>query len=169
MNFKKIITPLLLLIIAVLGIMYYQLFETNKALMESKNFNLEYNDNQEVLLSIWKKNNKLANQFIDRNFDNNFEEVYSYDAFGNLYQINSDTNENGVFEKCESFDVYGKNVGNAFDKDEDGAVEEFSIILDNKNEIRFLDIDNNGRFEKLILVNKINDSESEILTNELFK
>lgn len=169
MSFKKIITPILLLIIVVLGIMHYRLIQMNNALIENKNFNFEWNQNQEVLFSSWKKNNKLANQFIDRNFDNNYEEVNSYDAFGNLYQINTDANENGIFEKWVSFDVYGKKVGNGFDRDEDGAIEEFSLILDNKNEIRFLDIDNNGRFEKLILLDKINETESEILTEELFR
>ena len=48
MSFKKIITPILLLIIVVLGIMHYRLIQMNNALIENKNFNFEWNQNQEA-------------------------------------------------------------------------------------------------------------------------
>ena len=154
MNFQKIFIFLLLIIIIGLGTAYYKLNETNKNLMESKNLTFDWSPSQEILFSFWKNNNKLSSQSIDRNFDNNYELFNAYDIFGNLVQSSYDNNENGIFEKYLVFNSNGQNVGNNIDSDEDGAIDEFLLVLDNKNELKFLDTDNDGRFEKVVLLNK---------------
>lgn len=169
MNFQKSLILILSIVIIGLGIGYYNLNETNKNLMESKNFNFDWSPSQEVLFSYWKSNNKLSDQYIDRNFDNNYELFNTYDTFGNLYQTAYDSNENGVYEKFLIFDPFGEKVGNNTDSNEDGAIDEFSLILDSKNELKFVDSDHNGRFEKILFINKKNSYTSEMLTENLIE
>ena len=169
MNFQKILILLISIGIIVLGIAYYKLNETNKNLMESKNFNFEWSPSEEILFSFWKNNEKLSSENIDRNFDNNFELFNAYDVYGNLVQSSYDNNENGIFEKYMIFNSNGQNVGNNIDSDEDGAIDEFLLVLDNKNELKFLDTDNDGRYEKVVILDKKANVKSEKLIEELFE
>tara|TARA_R110002049_G_scaffold112646_4_gene262268 strand:+ start:1235 stop:1768 length:534 start_codon:yes stop_codon:yes gene_type:complete len=169
MNFQKISILILSVVIIGLGIEYYSLKETNKNLMESKNFNFDWSPGQEVLFSYRKSNNKLSDQYIDRNFDNNYEVFNTYDIFGNLHQTGYDSNENGVYEKFLIFDPFGEKVGNNMDSNEDGVIDEFSLTLDSKNELKFVDSDHDGRFEKIIFFNMKNSNTTEMLTENFFK
>ena len=78
-------------------------------------------------------------------------------------------NENGFYEKFLIFDPFGEKVGNNTDSNEDGAIDEFSLILDSKNELKFVDSDHNGRFEKILFINKKNSYTSEMLTENLIE
>jgi len=99
MKLSKIVIIILSLTTLILGFLYYQKYMENKYLMESKNFMFEWNNDQEILFGYWKNNNKLANQFIDKNYDNNYEMITNHDVYGNLNVSSYDTNENGIIEK----------------------------------------------------------------------
>jgi hypothetical protein len=169
MNLKKILILILSIIIVGLSIGYYKLYEINKSLTDSKNFSFDWSPSGEVLFGFWKNNNKLSNQNIDRNFDNNYELFHSYDIFGNLVQSSYDINENGVYEKHLIFNSVGENVGNSIDSDEDGAMDEFSLILDSNDELRFIDSDNDGRYEKVLFFDKKTNSKIERLIEEIIE
>jgi len=169
MNFQKISIIILSVVIIGLAIGYYNLNETNKNLMESKNLKYDWSPGQEILFTFWKSNSKLSDQYIDRNFDNNFELFNTYDIFENLHQTGYDSNENGVYEKFAIFDPSGEKVGNNIDSNEDGVIDEFSLVLDSQNELKFVDSDHDGRFEKVIFFNKKNNNTFEMLTEKLLK
>lgn len=166
---NKIIITILSIVIIVLSFLYYNLKKENKYLMDSKNFSLEWSENEEILYSYWKNNNKLANKFIDKNYDNNYEVITVHDIYGNRVLSNYDLNENGVFEKSINYNSYGNIIGKCVDKDEDGAFEEFSIILENNNELTFIDLNNNGQYNKIVLFHKKDNKRTEKLIENLFE
>jgi hypothetical protein len=169
MKMNKIIITILSIATIILGFLYYNVKKENKYLMDSKNFTFEWNNNEEILFSYWKNNNKFANQFVDKNYDNNYEVITAHDIYGNIVTSSYDLNENGVIEKCINYNSYGKIIGNCQDKDEDGAFEEFSIILENKNELTFIDLNNNGQYNKIVLFNKEKNKRTEKLIEKLFE
>lgn len=168
MKIKNSIFYILGLLIAFLSYKYYQLDQTNKNLLESKNFKIELNQTEEILYSFWKNNNKLANQYVDKNFDYNYELTYTYDIYGNQLTKSIDTNENGVYEKCITYNAYGKIIGKSFDKNEDGVAEVCILILENNNEIKLTDTNNNGDFEMITFVNRQNNTSTEKRIKTLF-
>ena len=169
MKLNKIVIIFLSIATITLGFLYLQKFKENKYLMDSKNFTFKWNNDQEILYSFWKNNNKFANQLVDKNYDNNFEMITTHDIFGNLNVSSYDLNENGVIEKTLTYNAYGKIIGSCFDKNEDGVFDEFTIILENKNELTFIDLNNNGQYNKIILVNKKKNEQSEKLIENLFE
>ncbi|QCX39558.1 hypothetical protein FF125_14325 [Aureibaculum algae] len=168
MKIERILIVLLAIISIVIGIKYYQVNEINKNLMNSKNFNSKWSPSEEMLNSYWKNNNKLSNQYIDRNFDNNYEIINTYDYVGKLTQSSYDSNENGIYERNKIFNVIGEVVGACNDKDEDGAIDELIMSLDNNNELKFIDSDIDGRYEKVIMTNKKIHKITEINIDSLF-
>jgi hypothetical protein len=169
MKLSKIVIIILSLTTLILGFLYYQKYTENKYLMESKNFMFEWNNDQEILFGYWKNNNKLANQFIDKNYDNNYEMITNHDVYGNLNVSSYDTNENGIIEKTITYNAYGKEIGSCLDKNEDGAFDEFNIILENKNELKFIDINNNGQYNKVILFDREKNEKTEKIIEKLFE
>lgn len=169
MKLSKIAIIILSLTTIVLGFLYFQKYKESKYLMDSKNFTFEWNNDQEILFSHWKNNNKFANQFIDKNYDNNYEMITTHDIYGNLNVSSYDLNENGVIEKTITYNAYGKEIGSCLDKNEDGAFDEFTIILENKNQLNFIDLNNNGQYDKVVLVNKEKKEKSEKLIENLFE
>ncbi len=167
MKLQRILIILLAIISIGLGIYSYGLSETNKKLTESKNFRFDWSPSQEILMSYWKNNNKLSDQFIDRNFDNNYERINTYTTFGKIFQTCYDKNEDGIFEKINIFNSIDEKVGTCIDSDEDGAIDQFTLILDNGNELIFLDSDMDGRYEKIHFTK--DNKTSEILTEKLFE
>ena len=167
MKLQQILVILLTIISIGLGIYSFKLNETNKNLTKSKNFHVDWSPSQEVLMSFWKNNNKLSEQFFDRNFDNNYERVNTYTTFGKVFTTNFDKNENGVFEKINIFNSIGEKVGTYIDSDEDGAFDEFTLILDNQNELMFLDSNGDGRYEKVLFTK--DNKTSELLTEKMFE
>lgn len=167
MKTQQIVIILLLIICIALGFYSFHLKQLNDNLMESKNFNFKWNSGQEILMGYWLNNHKISNHYIDRNFDNNYELINSYTTYGKLYSANYDRNENGVFEKMIFFNSVREKVGNSIDSDEDGAIDEFTIFLDNGNELKFLDIDIDGRYERVY--SKRNDTIIELNDENLFK
>ncbi|WP_439129919.1 hypothetical protein [Polaribacter sp.] len=169
MKTKNIVIYILIALITILSYKYYQLLQTNKNLLESKNFNFELNQAEDILYSFWKNNNKLSNQYVDKNFDYNYELVYSYDIYGNQLTKSIDDNENGVYEKCITYNAYGKIIGKSFDKNEDGVTETCILILENNNELILTDTNNNGDFEKITFINKQNNTTVEKPITKLFE
>ena len=169
MKLSKIVIVILSLTTLILGFLYYQKYTENKYLMESKNFMFEWNNDQEILFGYWKNNNKLANQFIDKNYDNNYEMITNHDVYGNLNVSSYDTNENGIIEKTITYNAYGKEIGSCLYKNEDGAFDEFNIILENKNELKFIDINNNGHYNKVILFDREKNEKTEKIIEKLFE
>ena len=169
MNFKNILIIILSISTLIFGILYYNSLKLNENLTESKNFNFEWSQEGEILYSFWKNNDKISNQYIDKNIDNNYELINTYDIYGNIYTSNYDLNENGVFEKYLTFNSYGKIVGKCIDKNEDGAIDEFTLILENQSELKFIDSNDNGQYEKIILINKKENTKKEKLIKELFE
>ena len=169
MNSKNILIIILSISTLVLGILYHNSLKLNENLMESKSFNFEWSQEGEILYSFWKNNSKISNEYIDKNLDNNYELINTYDIYGNIYISNYDLNENGIFEKSFTFNSYGKIIGNCIDKNEDGAIDEFTLILENQNELKFIDSNDNGQYEKIILFNKKENIKTEKLINELFE
>ena len=120
-----------------------------------------------MLISYWKNNNKISDQFFDRNFDNNYERVNTYTTFGKVFQTSYDKNENGVFEKIDIFNSIGERVGTGIDSDEDGAIDQCTLILDNGKELKFLDSNGDGRYEKVHFTK--DNKTSEFLTEKIFE
>ena len=169
MNLSKIVIIILSITTTLFGFLYYQENKENNYLMDSRNFKFEWNKDQEVLFSYWKNNNKFANQFIDKNYDNNYEMITTHDIYGNLSVSSYDLNENGVIEKTVNYNSYGKVIGSCLDKNEDGAFDEFNLILENNNELQFIDLNNNGQYNKVILINKEKNERTEKLIEKFWK
>lgn len=166
MKLQNILIVLLFITTVSLGVYCYRLNKLNSQLETSKNFYFKWGSSDEILFSHWNNNKKLANQYIDQNFDNNYEKIIDFTTYGKRIRSSYDTNENGIYERTEIFNSVGDLVGNCWDKDEDGATDKFSLILDDKSELIFLDIDIDGRYEKLIL--KTENNTSEITIDQLF-
>ena len=139
----------------------------NKHFTESKNNTFEWKNGDEILYSYWKENNKLASQFFDQNFDNNYEIIRTFTSYGKLYQTAFDRNENGIYEKMENFNLTGEKVGEVLDLDEDGIPEEFSLYLSSGKELKFKDENYDGIYERITLIN--NSIETELLTEKIFE
>ena len=163
MKIQGILIILLSIISIGLGIYSFQLKQTNDKLLESKNFKSKWSPSQEMLISYWKNNDKLSNQYIDRNFDYNYELINTYTTYGKLCYTSYDLNENGVYEKITNFNIIGEKVGISIDSDEDGEIDEFIINLDNGNELKFIDNDRDGRYE---IIHSKNDNKTIELSNE---
>ena len=167
MKLQKIIIILLSISTTIFGFLYFKMRNQNKHFTESKNNTFEWKNGDEILHSYWKENNKLASQFFDQNFDNNYEIIRTFTSYGKLYQTAFDRNENGVYEKYENFNVAGEKVGYGIDKDEDGIPEIFSLSQGSDKEIKFIDENYDGIYEKIILTN--NSIETELLTEKIFE
>lgn len=144
MKFKEVLIILLLLTSAALGIYTYKLTKEISHLTDAKNFNLKWENGQEILTSSWKSNNKISNQYFDANFDYNYEIIRDFTTYGKVYRTSFDRNENGVYEKIDFYNPAGNKVGYSFDKDEDGVPEEFALIYDSKKELKFIDENYDG-------------------------
>lgn len=167
MKAQQLLMVLLLILSIGLGIYSLKLKEENNYLKDSKNFHSSWSPSQEVLMSYWKNNNKLSDQYIDRNFDNNYEVINTYTTYGKIIQIGYDENENGVVEKSIIFNSTGEKIGVNNDYDEDRDIDEFTLIYKNNSMLTFTDENNDGRYEKMLL--KINNKVSEITIKNMFE
>lgn len=172
MKKSKIQSILIFILFAIsigLGISYYNLSQTNLRMSENKNITFKWSPGEEILTGFWKSNNKMSDQSIDKNFDLNFEIINLYNTSGILVQRAYDKNENSVYEKGQTFNVIGEVVGSYQDTDEDGAVDRFTLVLDNEKKLEFIDEDIDGRYEKVIVTDKNGNTTSELEINSLFK
>jgi len=167
MKLQQILIILLAIISIGLGISYYNAKEMSKNLMASKNFSFKWSPSAEMLIAQWKNNNKLSGQFIDRNFDDNYERVNTYTTYGKISQTCNDKNENGIFESINVYNSDGETVEINIDSDEDGSVDQFTLFLDNGNKLKFLDSDMDGRFEKVLCIK--GTKTSEFLIEKIFE
>ncbi|TCP21047.1 hypothetical protein EV195_1251 [Tenacibaculum skagerrakense] len=166
MKLQKIIIFFLSISTVTLGFLYFKVKNQNKHFTESKNNKFEWKNGDEILNSYWKKNDKLASQFFDQNFDNNYEIIRTFTTYGKLYQTSFDRNENGVYEKVECFNITGEKVGEIIDYDEDGIPEEFSLFINSVKKLKFKDENYDGIFEKLTITN--DSIITETLTEKIF-
>lgn len=162
MKTQTIIIAILSIVCISFGISYFKIKEEMSLLDDDKNFRSEWNQTGQDLIVYWKKNNKLAQLHVDRNFDNNFEISNAYNVVGQLMMTSYDANEDGVYERGKSFNLHGEAVGTYADLDEDGALDKFSLTLDNGNEIEFIDNDLDGRYERVIIKDSLKTSELAI-------
>ncbi|REH55989.1 hypothetical protein C7448_10117 [Tenacibaculum gallaicum] len=167
MKLKEVLIILLSLTSIGLGVYSFTLNKENSRLTDSKNFTFEWKNSYEVLTSYWKDNNKISSQYFDVNFDYNYEIARVFTTYGKVYQTCFDRNENGVYEKTDCYNSAGDKVGYSLDNDEDGVPEEFVLIYDSKKELKFIDSDFDGKFEKIIIIN--NSNETELLTKTMFE
>ncbi|WP_417785671.1 hypothetical protein [Tenacibaculum sp.] len=167
MKLKETLIILLSLTSIGLGIYSFKLNKEVSLLMDAKNFTFKWINNYEILTSYWKENNKISNQFFDVNFDSNYEIARVYTTYGKVYQTCFDRNENGVYEKTDCYNSAGDKVGYSLDNDEDEVPEEFVLIYDSKKELKFVDSNFDGKFEKVIIIN--NNNETEFLIKTMFE
>lgn len=94
-----------------------------------------------------KKTGVLVNTFLDANWNDNPELIYSYWPDGSVSSILTDKDENGYYELTEAFAKDGKKSNMEVDLDGDGDYDYSETYLDNNEVIRFTDSDKNGRWE----------------------
>ncbi|MDP3154313.1 MAG: hypothetical protein Q8N23_16670 [Archangium sp.] len=88
----------------------------------------------------------LISRSCDRDDDDNFEQVDSFDAKGRLSSTSYDANEDGVFERTDSFDTKGLLVRRDFDLDDDWRTDRSDLFDQSERMIqRTVDREGDGR------------------------
>lgn len=138
-------------------------------LAEDKNTVAKWVNNNKVFEIRWKKSNYLHSEFVDLNYDNNYEISTYYNIAGKKVNDFFDTNENGIFEETKTYNSVGEIVQKAFDKNEDGEIDAFVLYYSDQLTISFTDENKDGRFEKIYIQDLETNKSKELTPAEIFE
>jgi len=111
-----------------------------------KHFEYKWSLDNKKLDVINKNTKKIKGAYKDRNYDNNWEKIYEYHNGKKVVEAN-DLNENGIIDEYIYFDLNGNLVGINTDYDQDGLIDTMKLVLENKEQLVFIDKNKNGAFE----------------------
>lgn len=114
---------------------------------EDKNFTFGWSWNAKDLITKSKKNGSIVSVHRDENRDMNFEEYLFYSEDGSIISESKDVNEDGFFEETTLYNSQKKITGKQFDLNNDGIHEDVRFVLDNKDTLKLLYMNNNGFYE----------------------
>lgn len=130
----------------IMSMLFLKYYDINRKNSFDKNFIYQWNFTNTELRLVNKKSQSVNTVFIDKNSDLNYEKTLSY-SHGKIVAESIDKDENGVYEEMLFFDLEGNQSGKSVDRNQDGLFEILTMLLENKEEIVFVDTNNNGLYE----------------------
>lgn len=130
----------------IMSMLFLKYYDINRKNSFDKNFIYQWNSINTELRLVNKRSQNLSAVFIDKNSDLNYEKTLSY-SHGKVVSEAIDKDENGVYEEQLFFDLEGNYSGKSVDRNQDGLFEIMTMLLENEEEIVFVDTNKNGLFE----------------------
>lgn len=131
----------------VISIVCLKYWYTNHRSSEDKNHTYEWSYDTQDFISIRKDNGVIVSRSRDANYDMNFESAMSYSREGAPLAQWRDVNEDGFYDEIFFYNLKGEQIGIQYDRDNDGISEEVVMILEDKDTLRLVDMDENGVLE----------------------
>ncbi|MEM9328379.1 MAG: hypothetical protein AAGA85_22110 [Bacteroidota bacterium] len=131
-------------VISLVCLRYWYMVETGN---DSKNFDIQWEDNNTLLLYYSKEDGSLLSSHQDANYDLNFEQSNVYARGGEQVSRSMDDNEDGMFEYSAYYSQDRQLVGELWDLDRNQIADMYWTLLASGDTLRFNDTNQDGIWE----------------------